>query len=124
VSGTDRPSDGAKVFTAGDDEPDAPPGALAVVNQGDYREQEVWVRSGSNIGCWYPLGGERWVVWDRKLMPPGVTKQYPTWGDVTARGPVTLMVSAPAAAYGQGWDDGRARLLEQIEELRDAESDR
>lgn len=111
----------AKVFTAEDEEPDVRPGTLAVVHQGDYREQEVWVASGSNIGNWYPLGGEHWAVWRRGYMPPGVTMQYPTWRDVVARGPVTLMVPSPQAAYDQGWEDGRTRLLEQIEGLRDAE---
>lgn len=110
-----------KTFTPNDPEPDCPPGTLAVVNQGDYRTQEVWVASGSNIGAWYPLGGEHWVVWDRKRMPAGVTKDHPRWEDITDRGPVTLMVATSAAAYGQGWADGRARLLEQIENLKDAE---
>jgi hypothetical protein len=113
--------DAVQRFVAGDPEPEVPPGTLAVVNQGDYRYQEVWVASGSNIGNWYPLGGEHWVMWRRGHIPAGVTKQYPTWDDVTARGPVTLMVPSSAAAYRQGWADGRARLLEQIEDLRDAE---
>ncbi|EFC80900.1 hypothetical protein [Parafrankia sp. EUN1f] len=112
-----------QVFTAGDPEPAAGSGALAVVHYGDYRRQEVWVRSGANIGAWYPLGGEFWIMWDRKRMPPGATKQHPTWDDVTARGPVTLVVAAPRDAYRQGWADGRRRLLDQVEELRDAEGD-
>lgn len=108
-----------KVFTRADPEPEVRPGALAVVHHGDYRQQEVWVCSGANIGNWYPLGGEFWTVWDRKRMPPGVTKQHPTWADVVARGPVTLLVATDEGAYRQGWVDGRKRLAEQIEELRD-----
>lgn len=69
-----------------DDEPQDS-GAAVAVHWGDYRAQEIWVRSGSNIGAWYPLGGEHWVVWDRKRMPAGVTKQHPEWRDVLARGP-------------------------------------
>lgn len=112
---------GVKVFTADDDEPDVRPGTLAVVHYGDYRYQEVWVASGSNIGNWYPLGGEHWAVWRRGYMPPGVSMQYPVWADVVARGPVTLMVASPEAAYRQGWEEGRRRLLEQVETLRDEE---
>ena len=105
----------AKVLTKDDPEPDARPGTLAVVNYGEYREQEVWVASGSNIGAWYPLGGEHWVVWDRKRMPAGVTKDNPVWHDVVARGPVVLVVPAAEDAYRQGWDDGRRDLYDRIE---------
>lgn len=111
----------AQVFTKGDPEPEVRGGTIAVVNYGDYRTQEVWVASGANIGCWYPLGGEFWAVWDRKRHPPGVTREHPTWDDVTARGPVTLVAAMPQEAYQQGWADGRRRLLEQVEELRDEE---
>ena len=69
--------DGRQVFTAADPEPDVRPGTIAVVYFGDYRAQEAWVASGSNIGAWYPLGSEHWVVWDRKRMPAGVTKDHP-----------------------------------------------
>jgi hypothetical protein len=110
-----------QVFRNGDPEPEVSGGTIAVVHYGDYRTQEVWVASGASIGNWYPLGGEFWCVADRRRMPPGVTKQHPTWDDVTARGPVTLVVAAPREAYRQGWADGRRRLLEQVEELRDAE---
>lgn len=116
----DAPATGtqpAKVFNAGDPEPEVSVGALAVVHYGDYRAQEVWVASGSNIGNWYPLGGEHWVVWDRKRMPAGVTKSHPTWDDVTARGPVTLLVAASREAYRQGWASGRRDLFLAIEEL-------
>lgn len=109
----------AKVFHHGDPEPEVRPGAIAVVHYGDYRQQEVWVQSGANIGNWYPLGGEFWTVWDRQRMPPGVTKTHPTWDDVTARGPVTLVTPTSEDGYRQGWIDGRKRLAEQIEELRE-----
>jgi hypothetical protein len=110
-----------KIFAKGDPEPEVSGGTIAVVNYGDYRSQEVWVASGANIGNWYPLGGEFWAVWDRKRMPPGVTKEQPTWDDVTARGPVTLVAAMSHEAYQQGWTDGRRRLLEQVEDLRDEE---
>lgn len=105
-----------KVYRAGDPEPEVSGGAIVVVNYGDYRSQEVWVASGANVGNWYPLGSEF-----RVGTPHGVTKTHPTWDDVTARGPVTLLVATPAEAYQQGWADGRRRLLEQVEELHDAE---
>lgn len=38
-------------------------GAVVAVHSGDYRRQEIWVNSGANVGTWYPLGGEFWVVW-------------------------------------------------------------
>lgn len=111
----------AKVFGPDDPEPEVRGGTLAVVHLGDYRRQEVWVASGANIGNWYPLGGEFWVVWDRQRMPTGVTNPDPTWHDVVARGPVTLVVGAQDQAYTQGWRDGRQRLLEQVDDLRDDE---
>lgn len=111
----------AKVFRSGDSEPEVMGGAIAVVNYGDYRHQEVWVASGANIGNWYPLGSEFWAVWSRQAMPPGVTKAHPTWDDVTARGPVTLVVAAAQESYRRGWASGRKRLLEQIEFLEDDE---
>lgn len=124
MSAVDRAASAAvQVFTADDPEPDVSGGTLAVVHYGDYRRQEVWVASGANIGNWYPLGGEFWTVWDRQRMPPGVTKAQPTWDDVTARGPVSLVVSTPREAYRQGWVDGRRRLLHQIEGLSDDDSE-
>jgi hypothetical protein len=96
-----------------DDEPQEA-GALVAVHAGDYRKQEVWVRSGANIGQWYPLGGESWVVWNRERMPPGVTKAHPHWEDVLARGPVTLLVAADEGAYRLGWRNGRHAMYEQI----------
>jgi len=93
-------------------------GAVVAVNHGDYRSQELWVRSGSNIGNWFCLGGEygRPRPWDdprselerlvhRGPAPrpgPNEIPRYPTWEDVLARGPV--------------------RLLQQIETLSDEES--
>lgn len=106
--------DEVKVFGPDDEEPDVRPGTLAVVNYGDYRYQEVWMADGSNIGNWYPRG---WI--DRSMPSP---PHHPHWEDAVARGPVTLMVPSPEGAYRQGWEDGRARLLEQIETLRDEES--
>jgi hypothetical protein len=101
------------VFTAADPEPDVSPGAIAVVNFGDYRYQEVWVADGSNIGNWYSRG---WI--DRSMPSP---PHHPHWEDVVARGPVTLMQPTAGAMYLQGWRDGRARLVEQIGTLADDE---
>jgi hypothetical protein len=97
------------------DEPQAG-GAVVAVHYGDYRRQEIWVRSGVNDGCWYPLGSEFWAVWDRQRMPAGVTKSHPTWADVLARGPVTLLVAGDAAAYQLGWRNGRHNMAELIAE--------
>lgn len=97
-----------------DDEPQNS-GAVVAVHYGDYRRQEIWVASGSNIGAWYPLGGEHWVVWDRKRMPAGVTKPHPDWSDVLARGPVTLLVPADGEAYRQGWRNGRRAMWQDME---------
>lgn len=94
-------------------------GAVVAVHYGDYRRQEIWVSSGSNVGNWYPLGGEHWVVFDRKHMPAGVTMQHPHWEDVLARGPVTLLVQADAEAYRQGWRAGRRNLWQAMEEAAD-----
>ena len=99
---------------------DAPSGSLVAINYGDYRLQEVWVNSGANIGNWYPLGGEFWVVWDHQQMPSGVTKQHPTWDDVLARGPVTLLVDGQEASYNAGWTAGRQDLLAKITELAES----
>lgn len=99
---------------------EASPGSLVAVHYGDYRLQEIWVASGANYGNWYPLGGEFWAVWDRQQMPTGVTKQHPTWEDVLARGPVTLLVDSQAASFNAGWHAGRRQLLEKVAELVDA----
>ncbi len=107
-------------------------GVIVVVHHGDYRRQEVWVRSGANIGNWYPLGGEfgqpKVVEDDRPYMektfgasrwvqPEGTIPLHPTWYDVLARGPVTLLVPADAAAYVAGWRAGRRDLWQGMEEL-------
>lgn len=98
-------------------------GAVVAVHYGDYRMQEIWVSSGANIGNWYPLGGEFWAVWDRQRMPAGVTKPQPTWTDVLARGPVTMLVPASGDAYLMGWRAGRRHLAGQIEDASYDEPD-
>lgn len=96
------------------DEPHRP-GAIVAVHYGNYREQEIWVRSGANCGNWYPLGGEFWCVWDRQRMPPGVTRTHPTWLDVLARGPVTLLAAGVSEVYERGWVAGRRHLWQSME---------
>jgi hypothetical protein len=98
------------------DEPQSS-GAVVAVNYGDYPIQEIWVSSGSNIGAWYPLGGEHWVVWDRKRMPSGVIKQHPDWRDVLARGPVVLLAPASDDAYRAGWKAGRLAMWNAMESV-------
>ena len=88
-------------------------GAVVAVNYGDYRHIECWIRSGANIGCWYPLGGEFGL-------PRGVPP-HPHWEDVLARGPVTLLAASRDESYASGWANGRRRLLEQIEALSEEE---
>lgn len=107
-------------------------GSVVAVHYGDYRRQEAWVRSGANIGNWYPLGGEFGVpkVVDdpctdmEKMMsreywrqPPGTVPLHPTWSDVLARGPVTLLVAADSAAYLAGWRAGRQDLWQAMEDV-------
>jgi hypothetical protein len=128
--------DTPRIFTAGDPEPNVGPGTVAAVHYGDYRRQELWIRSGANIGAWYPLGGEfgapkvaedprpdETFSRDRWQRPPGTVPLHPSWYDMVERGPVTILVAAPADAYTAGWRTGRARLLEQIDQLRDDEYD-
>jgi len=98
------------------DEPQEP-GTVVAVHFGDYRRQEIWVSSGANIGAWYPLGGEFWAVWDKKRMPAGVTNAHPTWEDVLARGPVTLLTPGDEATYRRGWRAGRRDLWQRIEDF-------
>lgn len=93
--------------------------AVVAVHYGDHYAQEIWVASSINDGSWYPLGGERWTVWKTHQMPPGVTKDHPTWTDVLARGPVVLLTPGDATTYTAGWKASRRRLLEQIEDLGD-----
>lgn len=108
-------------------------GAVVAVNCGDYDRQEIWVRSGANIGAWYCLGGEFGFpkVWldrrsysekmlDRGPAPrpgPNEVPQHPHWEDVLARGPVTLLVPGDQDSYLTGWANGRRRLAEQVETL-------
>jgi hypothetical protein len=130
------PPGAPKVFTVGDPEPDCSPGTVAAVRYADYRRQEIWVSSGANIGNWYPLGGEfgipkvaedprtpmeKLISRDRWRQPPGTVPLHPHWEDIVARGPVTLLVPGQADAYATGWADGRARLFQQMDELRDEE---
>lgn len=91
-------------------------GALVAVHHGEYRRQEIWVRSGANIGNWYPLGNEFGFH-------PGPDKipLHPHWDDILKRGPVTLLVASEAEARAAGWAAGRRRLLEQIEYISDDE---
>lgn len=84
-------------------------GAVVAVNWGDYRRIELWIRSGDNIGNWYYLGNES----GRPMR--GEIPVHPTWRDVLARGPVTLLVASDAEARAAGWAAGRRRLLEQME---------
>lgn len=85
-------------------------GALVVVHAGDYRSQEVWVRSGANIGNWYPLGGEFGV--------PRVPL-HPHWSDVLARGSVVLLAPIGEDGYRAGWRAGRRDLWQAMEEVAD-----
>lgn len=111
-------------------------GAVVAVHWGDYRLQEIWVSSGANIGNWYPLGGEfgRPRVADdprnalEKIsdhrpwrQPPGTVPLHPTWTDVLARGPVTLLVAGDDASYVAGWKAGRRDLWQSMENEIDDE---
>jgi len=104
-------------------------GAVVAVHWGDYRRQECWVRSGPNVGNWYPLGSEfgQPRVWDdprnslEKLADPkppprpaGTIPQHPDWSDVLARGPVTLLVPADDSAYRAGWSAGRHSMAQAL----------
>lgn len=129
-----QPENGARLLGL-DDEPDGN-GAIVAVNYGDYREQEIWVASGTNIGCWYPLGGEfgrpkvsedprsyaeKNLSRDAWRRPPGTVPLHPTWSDVVRRGPVVLLTPGKADTYAAGWEAGRRRFFTQIEELKDSE---
>lgn len=122
--------------TLGPDDEPRNAGAVVAVHYGDYRRQEIWLNSGIMGGTWYALGGEGHrpeVVRDprtelkklyggsRFIQPPGTIPPYPEWEDVLARGPVVLLVPGQDEAHAAGWEAGRRRLLEQIEELRDDE---
>jgi hypothetical protein len=117
-----------------DDEPQGS-GALVLVWAGDYRRQEVWVASGSNIGNWYCLGGEygrpkvwdppQQDIWDRRPLLPrpfGTIPQHPDWSFVLTRGPVSLLAYDNSEAYRDGWRNGRRRLHQEIESLAEDDS--
>lgn len=93
-------------------------GAVVAVNYGEYHDQEIWVRSGANIGAWYLLGGE----WGRRI-DDGIPRppQHPHWEDVLRRGPVTLLVPGDQASYREGWKAGRRLLAQQVEYVSDDE---
>ena len=120
-----------------DDEPQGS-GAIVAVHYGDYRRQEIWVSSGANIGNWYCLGGEfrvggpptaedrrsyaeRMTSREHWVQPPGTIPLQPVWTDVLGRGPVVLLAAGQDDVYAAGWEAGRRRMLEQIEDLRDDE---
>jgi hypothetical protein len=90
-------------------------GAVVAVNYGDYRSQEIFVRSGANQPCWYCLGNEFGVPRHGSDELP----LHPHWEDVLARGPVTLLSAGEQDTYAAGWANGRRRMLEQMEEWGD-----
>jgi len=104
-------------------------GAVVAVHWGDYRRQQIFVRSGANIGTWYCLGSEFGhveIVADprtpldqlrsRWTQPPGTIPPHPAWSDVLALGPVTLLVPGDADAYRAGWLAGRRDLWQGVED--------
>ncbi len=108
-------------------------GTIVAVNYGDYRRQCVFVNSGANIGCWYPLGNEfgHPKTWDdprsqsEKMFdrgpvpqrPAGTLPLHPHWEDVVALGPVTLLTPGDDDAYRTGWRNGRRDLWQRMEDL-------
>lgn len=94
-------------------------GAVVAVHLGDYRRQEIWVRSGANIGNWYCLGGEFGgpKPHDVPPRPAGTVPVHPDWYDVCARGPVTLLVPGDSEAYRSGWRAGRRDLWQAMEDV-------
>jgi hypothetical protein len=119
-----------------EDEPQAS-GAVAATDYGDYRKQVIWVRSGADPGNWYPLGNEfgRPKVWDDNVpshiwaasgktlpqRPPGTVTLHPTWDDVLAWGPVTVLVPGGGGDYALGWRSGvraaRHKIVSELEWL-------
>lgn len=91
-------------------------GAVVAVHYGDYRQQELWIRSGANLPCWYCLGGEF-----GKPRPNLDIEVHPHWEDVLARGPVMLLLAGSQEAYEVGWASGRRRMVEQMEALSDVD---
>jgi hypothetical protein len=119
-----------------DDEP-RNNGALVLVWPGNYRDQEVWVASGANIGNWYCLGNEfpRPQVWDPPKVdfwvrdpgpppprPKGSIPLQPDWDFVLTRGPVMLLTWDHQWAYAAGWRNGRRTLVQEIESLAEDDS--
>lgn len=122
-------SDPAAPRIGADDEPQES-GAVVALWWGDYRRQEIWVRSGANIGNWYCLGGEFGTpkVWDpphdalrlisRSPMPErpaGTVPLHPDWWFLVQRGPVTLLSPGDEATYRAGWSAGRRDLWQSME---------
>jgi hypothetical protein len=114
-----------------DDEPQTS-SAVVSVNYGDYRSQEIWTKSGANVGNWYCLGGEFSrgpKVWEdprsyaEKMvslkpppkMPEDCIPLHPTWQDVLARGPVVLLTAADDESYRNGWRNGRLCMWQGLE---------
>jgi len=56
-------------------------GAVVAVNHGDYRSQELWVRSGSNIGNWFCLSASTGD-------PGRGTTRAVSWRDWSTAGPL------------------------------------
>lgn len=119
-----------------DDEPRRN-GPMVLAWPGDYRVQLVWVASGENIGTWHCLGNEfgRPQPWDPPAVsyqaiyrrevparPAGTIPAHPTWSDVLASGPVSLLDIGERAAYADGWRNGRRRLLDEIASIADDDS--
>ena len=98
-------------FLGPNDEPQYS-GAVVAVHYGDYRLLECWVRSGANIGLWYPLGGEFGLRGD-------AVSPRPYWEEVLERGPVTLLVPGDQDSYRAGWRNGRRRMVEEMEAVAD-----
>lgn len=107
-------------------------GAVVAVHWGDYRRQELYVRSGANIGAWYPLGGEfgqpkvaedprtpmeKMTSREYWQQPPGTIPLHPDWYDVLKRGPVTLLVPGDRDSYLRGWRAGRRDLWQAMEDV-------
>lgn len=107
-------------------------GAVVAVHYGDYRRQELWIASGSNIGNWYLLGSEYGrpkVVEDPRSemekmcsrepwrQPPGTIPLHTDWSHVLARGPVTLLTAGDEETYRRGWRAGRRDLCQAMESV-------
>jgi hypothetical protein len=118
-----------------DDEPQQS-GAVVAVNWGDYRNQQIFVSSGANIGNWYCLGGEfgrietvednrsyyeKTFGTSRWEQPAGTLPLHPTWSDLLKLGPVTLLVPAGDGAYRAGWKAGRRAFWSEMEDHVDDE---